>query len=103
MIAKLSPPELGRKQILGCRYDHAQKSVSFFQGAIFPSSRQLTQHGLGHEVDVPAVSEFKLAADHGVVSKQRDLFVLSDGIGIHAVLGKRLLNAFPVGVPEQSR
>ena len=102
MISKLSPPELGCKQILRRRYNRVQKSVGLFRSATLPPGGQFAKHGLGHEIDVPAVNEFEIAADQGIVRKKRDLFVLGDRISIHAVLGKRFLNAFLVCVPEQS-
>ena len=51
---------------------------------------------------MPAVTLLELAADHGLVTQERDGITLRDRIDIHAVFGKRGIQTALRRMPEKS-
>jgi hypothetical protein len=72
--------EFGRKQVGGRRYEQMQFTKLPARGARFPPGGQFPQHGVRHQIDVPAVRALEFASDERFITMHRHFVTVSDGI-----------------------
>ena len=80
-----------------------KQSILFAGGTLHPIRRHFAQHSRGHEIDRLAVTLLELAADHGLVTQERNGMTLSVRIDVHAVFGKQGIQTALGRTPEEVR
>jgi hypothetical protein len=79
-----------------------EQSILFAGGTLHPIRRHFAQHSRGHEIDRLAVTLLELAADHGLVTQERNGMTLRVRIDVHAVFGKQGIQTALGRRPEKS-
>lgn len=101
-ITRFTPSELGRKQVINRRNNHLQQTIPLACGARLPTLIHFPQDSRRHQIDMPSVLLLELAADHGLIAKNRYRIALCHRINIHAVFRKCGIQAHLRGMPKQT-
>src|SRR5947207_1649349 len=100
-VARFVALKLRREQIDRAGDDQLQPVDLSASCALSPLGRQLPQDRLRHQIDMPAVSALKLAANDSLVTAHGHLLAVGYWVSVHAGLGELSMNPAIVSVPQQ--
>lgn len=67
-IARFVSLELWDQDVLWAGNAYSEQTVTLHRGSLFPIHSELPQNVIGHEIHMPAVTPFKLTADHRLIT-----------------------------------
>lgn len=103
VIPSFATSEFRSKQILDSRNSNTQETIGLFRAAVLPMCGKFLENRTRHQVHMPPVAQFELAANHGIVTEHRDFLIIRDRIDVHAVFRKRFVQSGLSRMPQQAR